>query len=341
MAKKFREYIIYRLILAVFVVLGVITIVFLISRVIPSDPAALWVGAHPTKEAIEKAREELHLNEPLIKQYLFYLSSLIHGDLGTSIRTHNPIAQDLKSTFTATFELILFSELFAIVIGIILGVYSAVKKDSWLDNLIRIFAISGVSLPAFWFGMILQLVFFKYLGVLPLAGRVDSVVLLKHPLKIITGFYLIDSLITGNITVFVNALKHLILPAITLAIYPIGLVTRQVRSMMIEVLQENYIRTAWAYGHFPRKIYFKYALKNAIVPALITIGLSFAYTLIGAFLVELIFNWPGLGRYAAYSILSMDYPAILGVTIITAVAYVVINLIVDLMQVYLDPRIEL
>ncbi|MBO8174157.1 MAG: ABC transporter permease [Thermococcus sp.] len=338
---KFREYVAYRLVLAIFVIIGVVTLVFFVSRVIPSDPAALYVGAHPTPEAIEKAREQLHLNDPLIKQYAYYLWSLLHGDLGISIRTHNPVAQDLKSAFTATFELILVAEFIAILIGIPLGVYSAVKKDSWLDNLSRLFAISGVSLPAFWFGIVLQLIFFKHLQLLPLAGRVDTVVLLQHPLKVITGFYLIDSLITGNIPVFIDALKHIILPAITLAMYPIGLITRQVRSMMIEVLQENYIRTAWAYGIPPRRIYFKYALKNAIAPALITIGLSFAYTLVGAFLVELIFNWPGLGRYAAYSILSMDYPAVLGVTIVAATAYVFINLIVDIVQVYLDPRIKL
>ncbi len=338
---RLREYIAYRLLLSVIVIFGVITIVFFVSRVIPADPAALWVGAHPTKEAIEKARKELHLDEPLINQYFYYIASLLRGDLGISIRTHNPVAEDLKSAFTATFELILVAEIIAIIIGIPLGVYSAVKKDNWLDNLSRVFAISGVSLPAFWFGMILQLIFFKYLHLLPLAGRVDTIVLLEHPLKVITGFYLIDSLITGNVPVFIDALKHIILPAITLAMYPIGLITRQVRSMMIEVLQENYIRTAWAYGLPPKKVYFKYALKNAVVPALITVGLSFAYTLVGAFLVELIFNWPGLGRYAAYSILSMDYPAILGVTIVAATAYVFINLVIDIIQVYLDPRIKL
>lgn len=338
---KLREYIAYRLMLSVLVIFGVVTIVFFISRVIPSDPAALWVGAHPTVEAIEKAREELHLNEPLIKQYYYYLIGLLHGDLGISIRTHNPVAQDLKSAFSATFELILFAEFIAILIGIPLGVYSAVKRDSWLDNLSRVLAIGGVSLPTFWFGIVLQLIFFKYLHLLPLAGRVDTITMLEHPLKVITGFYLFDSLVTGNFVVFVDALKHMILPAITLAMYPIGLITRQVRSMMIEVLQENYIRTAWAYGLPKKRIYFKYALKNAIAPALITIGLSFAYTLVGAFLVELIFNWPGLGRYAAYSILSMDYPAVLGVTIVAATAYVFINLLVDLIQVCLDPRIQL
>ena len=156
---KLREYIAYRLLLAIFVIFGVVTVVFFVSRVIPSDPAALWVGAHPTKEAIEKAREELHLDEPIINQYFYYLASLLRGDLGISIRTHNPVAEDLRSAFTATFELILVAELIAIIIGILLGVYSAVKKDSWLDNLSRIIAISGVSLPAFWFGIILQLLF--------------------------------------------------------------------------------------------------------------------------------------------------------------------------------------
>ena len=175
------------------------------------------------------------------------------------------------------------------------------------NNLSRIIAVSGVSLPPFWFGIILQLLFFKYLGVLSLSDRASTIVL----------------------------------PAITLAAYPVGLITRQVRSMMVEVLQENYIRTAHAYGLSPQRIYFKYALKNTIAPALITVGLSFAYTLVGAFLVELIFNWPGLGRYAANSILSMDYPAVCGVTIVAATAYVFINLIVDLIQVYLDPRITL
>ncbi|AGK61239.1 ABC-type dipeptide/oligopeptide/nickel transport systems, permease component [Archaeoglobus sulfaticallidus PM70-1] len=338
---RYRDYVIYRLILAVFVIFGVITVVFFISRMIPSDPAALWVGAHPTPEAIEKARKELHLDEPLLNQYLYYISSLLNGDLGVSIRTHNPVVDDIKSAFTATLELILFAELLALIVGIPLGVYSAVKKDSWVDNFSRIFAISGVSLPTFWFGIILQLAFFKYLQLLPLAGRVDSVILLEHPLEIITGLYLVDSLITGNIPVFVNALHHIILPALTLAMYPVGLITRQVRSMMVEVLQENYIKTAFAYGLPSRKIYFKYALKNAIAPALITVGLSVAYTLTGAFLTEIIFNWPGLGRYAAYSILSMDYPAVLGVTIVAATTYVIVNLVVDLIQVYLDPRIKL
>jgi len=337
---KLWEYILYRIALALVVIFFVITIVFFVSRVIPSNPAALWAGAHPTPEEIERAKEELHLNDPLIMQFYYYITGLLHGDLGVSIRTHNPVAEDISKAFTATLELIIVAEFFAIIVGIALGVYSAVKKNSWVDNISRLFAISGVSLPAFWFGMVLQLIFFKELGWLPLSGRVDTLVMLEHPLHVITGFYIFDSLITGNWPVFKNAVWHIILPALTLAMYPVGLITRQVRSMMIEVLQENYIRTARAYGVPDWMIYMKYGLKNAIAPALIVVGLSLAYTLVGAFLVEIIFNWPGLGRYATYAILSMDYPAIIGVVIVAASAYVFINLIVDLIQMYLDPRIR-
>jgi len=337
---KLWEYIVYRIILAIVVIFFVITIVFFVSHVIPSNPAALWAGAHPTPEQIEKAREQLHLDEPVIVQFYYYLSGLLHGDLGVSIRTHNPVSEDIASAFTATLELIIVAEIFAVIIGILLGVYSAVKKNTWLDNVSRLFAISGVSLPAFWFGMILQLLFFKQLGWLPLSGRVDTIVILEHPLHIITGLYIFDALITGNWPVFQNAIWHIILPAATLAMYPVGLITRQVRSMMIEVLQENYVRTARAYGIPDKMIYFKYALKNAVAPALIVVGLSLAYTLVGAFLVEIIFNWPGLGRYATYAILSMDYPAIIGVVIVAATAYVFINLAVDIIQMYLDPRIR-
>ena len=337
---KLWEYVIYRIILAFVVIFFVIIIVFFMSHVIPSNPAVLWAGSHPTPQDIEKARQELHLNDPIIVQFYYYLSGLLHGNLGISIRTHNSVAEDITSAFTATMELILVAEILAIIVGIILGVYSAVKKNSWIDNLSRLFAISGVSLPAFWFGMILQLLFFKQLGWLPLSGRVDTVVMLEHPLHVITGFYIFDSFITGNWAVFQSSVRHIILPAMTLAMYPVGLITRQVRSMMIEVLQENYIRTARAYGLPNKMIYIKYALKNAISPALIVMGLSLAYTLTGDFLVEIIFNWPGLGRYAVNSILSMDYPAIIGVVIVVATAYVFINLIVDLLQMYIDPRIR-
>ncbi|GAB4316003.1 ABC transporter permease [Pseudothermotoga elfii] len=334
------RYSVSRLISSLIVIFGVILVVYVISAVVPSDPAALWVGPHPTYSALQNAREKLKLDLPLFERFFYFFKDLLRGDLGISIRTHNPVSQDIFKAFGATFELILFSEFLAIIIGIILGVYAGVYQNKLPDSINRIFAVAGVSLPGFWFGMILQLIFFKYLGILPLSDRIDIVVSLMNPFKEITGFYLIDTLIDRNIPAFVDVLKHLILPAITLSVYPIGLITRQVRSMMIEVLNENYIRTSIAYGIPKRKIYFQYALKNAIAPAMVTVALSFAYTLVGAFLVELIFNWPGLGRYAANSILSMDYPAIVGVTLVVSITYVLINFVVDILQAKIDPRIK-
>lgn len=334
------RYIVSRLVWSIFVVLGVVFVVFIVSNVVPSDPAALWVGPKATHSAIQMAREKLKLDKPLLVRFGYFLKDLLRFDFGISIRTHNPVVQDIRTALTATFELLLVAEFLAVALGIPFGVFAAVKRNKGFDNLSRLFAVVGVSLPSFWYGMILQLLFFKWLGVLPLSDRIDTFVSLLHPFDEKTGFYLIDTLLAGNYTAFLDVIKHLILPAITLAAYPIGLITRQVRSMMVEVLQENYIRTAFAYAIPERKIYFGYALKNAIAPAMVTVALSFAYTLVGAFLVELIFNWPGLGRYAANAILSMDYPAIVGVTIVTSVCYVFINFLVDVIQAKIDPRIR-
>jgi peptide/nickel transport system permease protein len=337
---NFLRYTVSRLFWSIFVVLGVVFVVFLVSNVVPSDPAALWVGPKATHSAIQAAREKLKLDRPLLLRFGYFLKDLLRFDLGTSIRTHNPVIEDIRKALTATFELLLLAEFLAVGLGIPLGVLAAVKRNKWFDNLSRVFAVAGVSLPSFWYGMILQLLFFKWLGILPLSDRIDTFVSLIHPFEEKTGFYLIDTLLARNYVAFFDVVKHLILPAITLAAYPIGLIMRQVRSMMVEVLQENYIRTAFAYAIPERKIYFGYALKNAIAPAMVTVALSFAYTLVGAFLVELIFNWPGLGRYAANAILSMDYPAIVGITIVASVCYVLINFVVDLIQAKIDPRIR-
>lgn len=337
---NFVRYTVSRLVASIFVVLGVVFVVFVVSNVVPSDPAALWVGPKATRSAIQAARERLQLDKPILVRFGYFLRNLLYFDLGVSIRTHNPVTQDIKKALTATFELLLIAEFLAIVIGIPLGVLAAVHRNRWLDNISRLFAVAGVSLPSFWYGMILQLLFFKWLGILPLSDRIDTFISLIHPFEEKTGFYLIDTLLAQNYVAFFDVLKHLVLPAITLAAYPIGLITRQVRSMMVEVLQENYIRTAFAYAIPEKKIYFGYALKNAIAPAMVTVALSFAYTLVGAFLVELIFNWPGLGRYAANAILSMDYPAIVGVTIVASICYVLINFVVDLIQAKIDPRIR-
>jgi len=301
----------------------------------------MWVGAHPTQEQIERARKELGLDKPLYIQFLIYMNKLLHGDLGVSIRTHRPVLSDILSFAPASLELVGTSIIIAVSIGIPLGVISATRKDSWVDNLSRLFSIGGVSIFTPWLGMIGQLLFFKWLGLLPVGDRISTTVSIQYPIQRITGFYLIDSLITGNFVAFRDVLAHLILPAFVVAAYPIGLVTRMTRSTMADILEEDYIRTAKAYGIPGRTIAYRYALKNSLGPTITVLALSFAYSLVETFLVEMVFNWPGLGRYAAFSIISLDYPAIMGVAIFIALVYIVLNLIVDILQAVIDPRIRL
>jgi len=334
-------YLARRLALAALVLLSVSVITFFISRVVPSNPAAKWVGPHPTKEQIAAARIKLGLDKPLYTQYFMYMSDLLHGDFGVSVRTHQPIIKDLKTYLPATLELVVLGTIMALVIGIPLGVFSGAKKNSLLDHLSRLLAIAGVSMPTFWMGLLLQLFFFGKLGILPLGSRVDNAITIYHPVQQITGFYLIDSLVTGNLPAFRNSLVHLILPAFTLGTYAIGLTIRMTRSTMIEVLEEGYITAARAAGIPERTILFRLALKNAIIPTLTVVALSFVYSVTGAILVEVIFSWPGLGRYVTEAILGVDFPVIMAVTLVVTVLYVFINLFMDLLQAFLDPRVTL
>lgn len=335
------EYIVRRLLMAVGVLISVSVLTFFVARVVPSDPAAAWVGPHPTHEQIAQAREKLGLDRPLYEQYLRYMDGLLHGDLGTSIKTHQPILTDLKVFLPATMELVLVGMVIAIVIGLPLGVLSGAKKGSTLDHSSRLFSVAGVSMPTFWLGLILQLIFFSWLGILPLSGRISTEVALYHKVEQITGFHLIDTVITGNFVAFKDALQHVILPAFTLATFAIGLTIRMTRSTMIEVLSEKYILAARAAGISERTILFRLGLKNAIIPTITVLGLSFVYSLTGAILVEVIFAWPGLGTYVTNAVLSLDFPVIVSVTLVVTVFYVVINLLLDLVQAMIDPRITL
>lgn len=335
------QFVVRRSLLALLVIIGIIFITFFLSHVVPSNPATLWAGAHPTAEEIIQVRQQLHLNDPVYVQFYYYLLNLLHGNMGTSIRTHDSVMSDITFFLPNTLTLIFISLIISVIIGLPLGIISAVKKYKAIDYVTRLFAISGIALPTFWLGMVLQMIFNKDLNLLPVGGYMSVAITYQYPITHITGSYLIDSLITGNLPAFFSVLKHLILPAITLATYPTGLVIRQTRGSMIEVLEDNYIRTSRAYGIKNYIIYFKYALKNAINPVLVVLSLSFAYSLIGAFYVEDVFNLPGLGQYATLSILSLDYPAIVGVTIVVAIFYVVINLVVDVLQHYIDRRIVL
>jgi peptide/nickel transport system permease protein len=335
------EYIARRLALALLVLLSVSIITFVISRVVPSDPAALWVGPHPTKDQIAAARTKLGLDKPLHVQYLRYMRDLLHGDFGVSVQSHQPILTDLKTYLPATLELVITAMMIAVLVGIPLGVLSGAKRDSPLDHTSRLIAVAGVSMPTFWLGLLLQFLFFGRLKLLPVGGRVDRGISLYHPVQQITGFYVIDSLVSGNWPALRSTLFHLILPAFTLSTYAIGLGIRMTRSTMIEVLEEAYITAARAAGIPERAILFRLALKNAIVPTLTALALSFVYSLTGAILVEVIFGWPGLGSYVTRAILSIDFPVIIAVTLVITVFYVFINLSLDIIQTFLDPRVTL
>lgn len=330
-----------RLTWLIFVLLGLCAITFILSRVIPGDPAALYLGPRPQPEQVERVRTQLGLDKPLSIQFVYYLGDLIRGDLGESLRTHRPVMVGIFEHLPATLELMFTAIAMAMMVGIPLGVLAAKNENSAIDHTNRFFSVAGTSLPSFWLAMIFQIVFFRWLGIFPLGGRLDTVVGLLHPVEKVTGFLIIDALISGNWTAFKDAVWHLILPAMTLAAYPTGLIARMTRSTMLEVLREDYITTARSVGVSETEILFLQGLRNALAPTLTTAGLCFAYMLIGAFYTELIFFWPGIGKYITTAILQNDYPVIMGVALLMALFYVVVNLVVDVLIAVVDPRVRL
>lgn len=329
-----------RLVFGLVVVWGLTVVTFVLARVVPGDPAARWAGPHATAEEIARARSELGLDRPVWVQYGLYLAELARGDLGVSIRTHQPVAADIGAFLPASLELTVAGVAIAVVLGVPLGVAAATRRGRWPDHLTRLLSVGGVSMPTFWLAMILQLVFFKELHLLPLSGRIETMTPILHPLRPVTGSYLVDGLIAGDWPVVRDAAAHLALPALTLAAYPLGLIVRMLRSSLIETLGEDYVRTARAAGFAERVVVYRYALRNALAPTLTVVALTFAYSLTGTFLIESVFDWPGLGAYAAEAVITNDYPAIVGVTIVVAVVYVALNLAVDLLQAFLDPRVR-
>jgi peptide/nickel transport system permease protein len=324
-----------------FVLLGLCAITFILSRVVPGDPAAAYLGPRAKAEQIERVRIQLGLDKPLYTQFFYYLRDLSRGNLGESLRTHRPVMVGIIDHLPASLEL-MFSAIFvALLVGIPLGVISAKKENTLVDHLIRLFSVADVSLPSFWLAMIFQIVFFRWLGLFPIGGRIDTVVGLMSPIERITGLYVMDALITGNWPAFKSALSHLVLPTITLACFSMGLIARMTRSTMLEVLREDYITTARAVGVSEKEILFVQALKNAMGPTITTAGLSFAFMLTATLYIELIFFWPGIGSYVTKAIFLNDYPVIMGVTMLMALFYVVVNLIVDLLIAVFDPRIRL
>jgi len=336
-------YVIRRLLLLIPVLLGVTLVIFIISHVTPSNPAAVWaggVGASP--EAIENIRKAYHLDAPLPLQYFYYLSRLLRGDLGVSPETHRPVIEDLKEYFPNTVELAVLSIIIGIVVGIPLGVLSAIKRDKPIDHASRVAALFGICMPVFWLGLMLQIIFYHQLGwVSDPVGRYTYPVFEEYPVTRLTGFLTLDALLTGNWHAFTNLLEHMVLPAVCLSYPCVSLISRMVRSAMLEVLREDYIRTARAGGIRERVIIYRHALRNALLPTTTVIGLSFGWLLAGDVIVEQVFSWPGIGRYAVGGMLAFDFPALMGFTLVISIVYVLINLFTDILYAYLDPRISL
>ncbi len=334
-----KKFILRRLFLGVIVLFGVAFITFFLTRVVPSNPAAKWAGPRATPEQIAKATRDLGLDKPLVVQFGRYIEDLLHGNLGYSLKTRRPVSEDLKQTLPATLELVMLPTIAAVLLGIPLGVVSAMRKDTWVDHLSRLFSVGMVSLATFWVGLVMQLVFFRWLGIFPLGGQLSTEIRLTMEVPNITGFLLLDTLVTGNFRIFFDALWHLVMPGITIGMYPIGLVARMTRSALLEILGEDYITAARSYGLRERVVVWNYALKNSIGPTATVVTLSIGYTLVNTFLTESIFSWPGIGNYIATAVTGLDYPAIMGVTIFSAVSYVFLNMIADII-VALDPRVR-
>jgi len=336
---RMASYIAKRLLLLIPVLLGVSILVFTLTR-FAGDPAAAYATEKTTDAQLELIREKFHLNEPIINQYWYWLDGVVHGDWGYSRSARLPVTDAIAQFFPATFELTLISMVIAVTIGVALGTISAVKRDHPVDHGTRIMALSGVSLPIFWLALMLQYIFYYAIPILPATGQYsDKYILTGVPDY--TGFLLVDSLLAGNLPLFGDAILHIILPAITLSFGTIAIITRIMRSSMLEVLNQDFVKTARAKGLSERVVIKKHARRNALIPTTTVVGLSFGGLLGGAVLTESIFSWPGLGRWSSTAILSNDWASILGFVLLVSIIYVFVNLIVDLMYAYLDPRVRL
>jgi peptide/nickel transport system permease protein len=330
------KYIVKRIAQSLLVLLGVSIIVFLIMRVFSPDPAPVVLGEHATEDSMKAWRDANGLNDPIPVQYWTFLTGALRGDLGTSYYTHSTVASEIASRFPATIELALVAIIIASAAGIALGVVSAVHKGTAIDATSMVLALVGVSMPIFWLGILLIILFAGMWHILPSGGRVDP---LLQPTGG-SGLYIIDTLFSGNFAALGNVLQHLILPALALSMYSMAIITRMTRSSMLDTLNEDYVRTARAKGLREKKVTKHHALRNAMLPVTTVIGLQLGSLLGGAVLTETVFAWPGIGKFTVECILKSDFPVVQGVVLLIGVIFVVINLVVDIIYAYLDPRIK-
>jgi peptide/nickel transport system permease protein len=333
---KLGTYILRRIFLMVIVMFGVATIVFFITHVIPADPVGAILGGNAPIERVDEMRHQLGLDKPITLQFIDYIKGIVHADFGISLKSNRPVLKDIINYFPATIELAIASMIFAVSVGVVLGVFSAIYRNKSIDHFSRVFSILGVSMPVFWLGLLLLLLFYYHLDWFPGGGRNS---LFIFPPRI-TGLLLLDSIIAGDWTVFWDGLSHIILPAFVLGYASAASIARIMRASMLDILRQDFIRTAKSKGLSKRVVIYRHALKNALIPVVTIIGLSFGSLLSGAVLTETIFSWPGLGRYIVNALLVLDYPAVTGGTLFIAFVYSLANLVVDISYAALDPRMR-
>jgi peptide/nickel transport system permease protein len=326
-----------RLVLAAFVVWGVTLITFFLSHVVPGDPARLIAGPKADLVAIAHIRSQYGLDRPLPQQYVRYMVGLVHGDLGTSFVSRRPVLQDLRSYFPATLELTFYALVVGSILAVLAALVAARRPGSATESGIQLISVTSLSVPAFWAALILQLLIAVRLGWLPLTGRVSTGI--PAPTHL-TGLYTIDSLVTGQLDTFADAVRHIVLPAFALGLAVFGLMARIMRASLLDVIEEDYVRTAEAKGLSEMRVLLRHILRNAMLPGVTVFGLLFGFLAGGIFVVEYIFAWPGIGAYAFNAFQSSDYNAVMGVTLVVAVLYVLANLAIDLVYLFLDPRIR-
>lgn len=320
------------------VLFGVSILIFGIARVMPGDPARIALGPNATQQQVDALREARHLNDPIHEQYFYFIRDLLHGDLGVSLYTKRPVTTDVAQYLPASLELVFASGLLMVVIGIPLGLFTARFQGRWPDHAGRLLSVVAVCTPAFVWGVILQLLFAYFVPIFPIEGQMSSAM---KPPPTVTGFLTVDSVLAGNLPALANALYHLMLPALALALAAIGQTARLTRSSMIEIYRKPYVEMSRAYGFSESKIATRYAFRPALIPTLTVLGLDFAALLANAFLVERVFGWPGLSRYGVEVILRKDLDAIVGTVLIIAALFLICNLIVDLLVSIINPRIRL
>lgn len=338
------RYVLRRLLTIIPVLFGISILVFSFIRLIPGDPAVAMLGERATEESVAIVRENLGLDRPIAEQYLLYMGKVVRGDLGKSILRGDPVAEEIRRRFPATLELTLAAMLIALVVGIPIGIISATRRNSFIDNASRVLALVGVSVPVFWLGLMMAWFLGVQLHLLPTSGRLDIDTQIQ-PVHLFgrefrTNLYLLDSLLTGNLAAFRRSLSYLIMPAVALATIPLALITRMTRSSMLEVLSQDYVRTAHAKGLHSRTVIFRHALRNALLPVVTVVGLQVGRLLGGAILTETIFAWPGLGLWAFEAIQARDYPVVQAMTLFVATVFVLMNLAVDVLYTVIDPRIK-